>query len=326
MRLSWLIPVRDGERWLAECLASALDECGPDDEIVVVDDGSHRSPSALLPADPRVRLLTQPPLGIVAALERGRAACRGRYVARLDADDVALPGRVNAQIAALEAEPRLAVVGGRARLRRDDGPVPEGMRLYLDWINGLDDLHRELLVESPLLHPAVTFRAEAVADVGGYRAGDLPEDYELWLRLAGAGWRLGAVPHEVVLLRDRDDRLTRTDPRYRKAAFSAVKREWVAAHLLAGGPRRVAVWGAGRTGRPWIRWLREAGHALTVLDSFAGQARQGVPVEPPEALVGREVDLLLVAVAARGARGLIRDRLAELRPDLIEGERWWAVA
>ena len=185
--VSWLLPVRDGARWLGDALRSALAECGPDDEVIVVDDGSRDQPERVVPTDPRLRLLVQAPLGIVAALELGRAACSAPFIARLDADDVALPGRIETQLAAFEADPGLVAVGGQARIQRDDGPVPEGMLTYVAWVNGLSALEPQLLVESPLFHPAVTFRASAVAAVGGYRPGDLPEDYDLWLRLPGRG-------------------------------------------------------------------------------------------------------------------------------------------
>ncbi len=327
--VSWLIPVRDGGRWLADAAGSALAQCGPGDELVVVDDGSREDPGPLLPADPRVRLLYQPPLGIASALERGRAACRGRYVARLDADDLALPGRLAAQVAALEADPALGAVGGRARIGRDDGPVPGGMLAYVEWVNGLRDPHPQLLVESPLFHPAVTFRASAVAAVGGYRGGDFPEDYALWLDLAAAGWRLKNLDREVVWLRDREDRLTRSDPRYRREAFRRLKMDWLARTRLAGAPltpRRVGVWGAGRGGRPWIRWLVARGCAVQVFDLKHGGRRQGLPIQPAGAVEGAALDLLLVAVGARGARALIRAQLARWRPEWAEGRDWLAVA
>jgi len=327
--VSWLIPVRDGAATLGVAVRSALDECGPADEVVVVDDGSCDAPASVLPADPRVHLLVQPPAGIVAALEAGRARCRGTLIARLDADDRALPGRIAAQRAALAADPSLAAVGGRARVHRDEGAVPEGMDRYVAWVNGLTDrqaLARNVLVESPLFHPATTLRAAALAQVGGWRAGDLPEDYDLWLRLVAAGWGLCNVPVEVVDIADRPARLTRTDPRYRRAAFTALKQAHLAQTRLRE-PARVGLWGAGRTGRPWLRWLRAEGHEVCVLvDAFARGERQGLAVSAPEALVGQDLDLLLVAVGARGARDEIRVRLARLRPDLVEGVGWLALS
>jgi hypothetical protein len=200
------------------------------------------------------------------------------------------------------------------------------MARYVAWVNGLSCLHRELLVESPLFHPAALMRAEAVEAVGGYREGDLPEDYDLWLRLVAAGWRLGAVAQEVVSLRDREDRLTRVDPRYRREAFEQVKRAHLKATVLAT-PKRVGVWGAGRTGRRWIRWLLDEGHSVpAVVDTGPGQERSGVAIRPPEVLPGLGMDVLLVAVGVRGAREQIRAEIARLRPEWEEGRDWWAVA
>jgi len=324
-RVSWILPVRDGRRWLREAALSALDDSRDDDELIVIDDGSSDDPGAALPDDPRVRLIHQPPSGIVAALERGRAAARGPYLARLDADDRSLPGRLAAQRAALRDDPTLGVVGGQARIRRDDGPVPEGMRRYVAWLNDLRDPHAVLLVESPLFHPAVMVRAAALAQVGGYRDGDFPEDYDLWLRLAGARWRLRNLERRVVVLRDRSDRLTRADPRYRRAAFRQLKMEWLVAHHLQPG-MRVVVWGGGREGRPWIRWLRARGMIVPAVVDLRPGVRQGVPVITSEALPGVACDRLIAAVGARGARALIRARLRTLRPDLVEGSGWWAVA
>ncbi len=325
-RVGWLIPVRDAARWLGEAVQSALAECAPEDEVLVVDDGSRDDPLSVLADDPRLRVIHQPPLGIVAAMERGRRELDTPLIARLDADDVALPGRIAAQRALLAADPGLAAVGGRARMRADSGEVPEGMRRYTEWVNSLDDPHRGILVESPLFHPAVLMRAAAVEAVGGYRDGDFPEDYDLWLRFVAGGWRIGAAAQDVVLLRDRPGRLTRTDPRYARRAFFPLKRDWVARVLLPAR-RRVVVWGAGQEGTPWIRWLVQAGHDVpAVLDIKHGSTRQGAPILPPEALETLRFDLLLVAVGARGARDEIRGRIAAMRPELVEGRDWWAVA
>ena len=326
MQVSWLIPVRNGGELLQSAVDSAISECGPADEVIVVDDGSTDGSVATLAHHKQLRCLQQAPKGIVAALEHGRKQARGELIARLDSDDIALPGRMRHQKRILSAHPSTAAVGGRAQIHRENGPVSPGMLRYVAWLNGLQDLHSQRLIESPLFHPAVTLRATAVEAVGGYEQGDFPEDYDLWLRLIAGGWKLENVSQEVVSIRDHDARLTRTDPRYSPSAFRRAKQRHLQATLL-NQPRRLVVWGAGRTGRPWIRWLLESGHSLeAIIDIGPGVSRQGVPIQPPSALPSLDFDLLLVAVGIPIARQEIREALRDIRPDLVEGKNWWAIA
>ncbi len=322
--------MRDGARWLGEAVASALADSEPGDEVVVVDDGSRDDPGAVLPRDSRVRLLRQPPRGIVAALEHGRSVAAGELIARLDCDDLVLPGRLPAQRAFLAENPGVAAVGGRARAVADGGEVPGFMQRYVAWVNSVRYPAREILVESPMFHPASTIRAAALSAVGGWRQGDFAEDYDLFLRLAAAGHGLYNLDQEVLAWRDRPGRLTRTDPRYAREAMFPLKCGWLASGPLATR-RRVATWGAGKAGRPWLAWLRAQGHDLVgVIDIGAGlrgfASRQGVPVTPPGSLAHLPFDLLLVAVGSRGGREEVRGRIAALRPELVEGRDWFAVA
>ncbi len=324
--MSWIIPVRDGTAWIRDAVASALADSGDTDEVLVIDDGSTVPVATHLEPDPRLRVLRTDRNGIVRALEWGRHHARGRYLARLDADDVTLPGRIEAQIDRLESDPRLAVVGGGAELFSEAGASPgQGMLEYVAWINGLMHPELGLFVDAPLFHPAVLMRADSIQAVGGYRDGDFPEDYDLWLRLWSGGYGLAAVPTKVVRIRDHGERLTRRDPRYRREAFEDLKRITLSNSLLRS-PKRVAVWCGPRFGKPWIRWLKSRGHEVVVaIDLHAGGSRVGVPVIAPDELKTTDCDLLLVAVGRRGARELIRDSIRQIRPEWVEGMNWWAV-
>src|ERR1700679_4394868 len=114
-RVSVVMAVRDGDRWLAEAVESLLGQSERAFECIVVDDGSEDRTPVLLDAlrrrDGRLRVLRQPRLGLCAALNRGLAEARGPLVARLGADDVAHESRLERQVAAFAARPELGVLG-----------------------------------------------------------------------------------------------------------------------------------------------------------------------------------------------------------------------
>jgi hypothetical protein len=243
----------------------------------------------------------------------------------MDADDVARPERLAEQVALLERAPRVTVVDSRVAWI---GSVPGGgggMRRYIEWANALADgergggeshaaIARDFFVESPVINPAAMARRAAIAAAGGYRDGDFPEDYDLWLRLLLRGERFAKIPRTLLEWRDAPTRLTRTHPRYRRAAFVAIKSEalWrLEGERIAEGP--AAVWGAGGRGRAWRRFLRERGvrprFVVDIDPRKIGRALDGAPVVPPEALARRRWAYLLVVVAAPGARAVIRAHL-----------------
>jgi glycosyltransferase involved in cell wall biosynthesis len=127
-----VVPVRDGEAYLAEALESVLSQDVAPQEVVVVDDGSRdRSAEVARAAGPRVRVVSQGPLGAGAARNRGVEATRAPWIAFLDADDRWVPGKLRLQRDALAAAPGAVASIGRIRqfhspdLGRSDRPDPE---------------------------------------------------------------------------------------------------------------------------------------------------------------------------------------------------------
>ncbi len=190
--VSVLLPAKDAEATVDAAVASVLSQSLTDLELVAVDDGSTDGTRARLERwaerDGRVRVLASPGRGLVRALNFGLAHCRGRYVARMDADDESPPTRLDRALAA---------VGTGVGIFRDDRPVSPNMVAYGRWLGSLTTpelLFRDRFVESPLCHPSATLRAEALARVGGYQDGDFPEDWALWLELLDAGFKLVNLP------------------------------------------------------------------------------------------------------------------------------------
>jgi GT2 family glycosyltransferase len=333
--VSVLLPVRDAAPWLDDCLASLARQTLVDFEVVAVDDGSVDDSGAILDRwaarDRRFSVVHQPPRGLVPALNRGLDHCRGELVARMDADDVSHPRRLELQTGLLAALPGIGVVSCLVR-HFPSRVVAEGFRLYEEWLNSLADhggMARERFIESPLAHPSAMVRREVLEAAGGWHDTGWPEDYDLWLRLFEAGVGFAKVARPLFFWREHGDRLTRTDERYSVPSFLRCK-----AHYLARGPLAetdgIILWGAGQTGRRLSKALRDEGVKIELVvdidPSKIGRTLRGVPIIGPDEL-GDHLDpetVILAAVASRGARDLIRTRLVDV--GLAEGDSFWCVA
>lgn len=333
-RYSVLLPVFNAEPFLVECLTSLKRQTEEDFEVVAVDDGSTDGSAVILGewarSDRRFRVLERSHQGLVPSLNEGLAMCRGSLVARLDADDIAHPRRMELQVRALESDPDLTVVSSLVR-HFPASQVAQGFKLYDQWLNHLTDheaMAVERFVESPVAHPSVMFRKQRIIEAGGYRDCGWAEDYDLWLRLFEQGHRFFKVPRILHFWRESEGRVSRTDPRYSSDAFLKCK-----AHYFARGPAAsadsVVLWGAGPNGKRLRRYLEIDGvkvKAMIDIDpAKIGRMIQGTevmaPDELPELLDRRTI--FVAAVASRGARQLIRDRLMSL--GLQEGERFWCL-
>ena len=331
-RVSVLLPVRDAAPTLEDCLGSLAAQTLRDHEVVAVDDGSTDGSGALLARaaerDARVRLLPTEPRGIVAALNEALALARAPLVARMDADDVAHPERLDRQARRLTDDAGVGILGCRVKLvgGGDNG----GMRAYVEWLNALvehEAIVRDLYVESPLAHPSVMMRTADLRALGGYRAFDGPEDYDLWLRAHARGLRFAKDTSVLLEWRDRADRLTRRDPRYAPARFRAGTLE-----ARERGPLRarrpVVVWGAGPIGKAWARALAARGHSLAAFVDVdprkIGRVLHGAPVVALDAVPSLGGALHLGAVGQPGARA--RSRAAAAALGLADGTDLVAVA
>jgi glycosyltransferase involved in cell wall biosynthesis len=319
--VSVLLPYRNVASTVEEALDGLLGSAGPEIEVLAVDDGStDDGPSVvsrLAARHRRVVPLSSGGAGLVAALRQAVSrATAPEFLARMDGDDVALPGRLAAQVARMREQPRLGALGTRVEPFPADA-VGEGLRLYVDWQNSLlspEEHARELFVESPLCHPSVLLRRRALDEVGGFREVPWAEDYDLWLRLDAAAWQLAKLPDLLLRWRHRPGRTTFADPRYALGRYREAKAPFLARRLaeLAGG-RPLALWGAGGTGRRLARALEPFGlrpaFFVDVDPRKIGGVARGMPIEPPDRL-DREKVFVLAAVGVRGARALIRARIA----------------
>ena len=323
--VSVLLPVHDAIGTLPAALRSIQRQTLTDFECVVVDDGCSDGSAGIVrsfaAADARFVLVSQPHAGVAAALERGLARCRGRYVARMDADDLSHKRRLELQIERLEARPELAGIGAHVWMfpRRT---LTDGLAAHERWLNSLDEpasVARDAFVECPIVHPTLCIRRE-VLTAHGYRDAGWPQDYDLVLRLLASGQRLAVLPRKLLGWRDGPNRITRTADYTRRERIVACKAHYLARGFLAGSQRYV-LWGYGDTGRTLCRALRLHGkqpHTIVELHPRRiGQQIAGAPVVHPSALAGRAGLAVVISVSGTEQRNEARARARTL--GLVEG-------
>lgn len=228
------MPVRDGGPWVREAVDSVLAQDFGAFELIAVDDGSTDDTAAILAdaaaRDARVRVLRPEGRGLVAALTCAVAAAQGEYLARLDADDVAAPGRLGRQVAVMDARPALGLLGSWAD-KIDQSGAPIG-RLTPE-----TDPHRLaglLARTNPFIHSSLMLRTALVRRLGGYRAAfEAAEDHDLWLRIAEAA-EVANLPEALIRYRWHPGNVTQR--KEVRQCFSVRLAQHAAAARRAGRP------------------------------------------------------------------------------------------
>jgi hypothetical protein len=209
-RVTVVVAVYNGGQYLDEAVRSVLEQTYRDFELLVVDDASDDGSGERVAAtgDPRIRLLRNDRnIGQVPSLNRGLVEALGEYVARLDADDVMLPTRLERQVEVLDAEPSVALVGTWLDVVDEAGRRWATLRghvgSYAEFVSAI------LANRIPFGHPSLMFRRDVVRDLGGYDPSLAPsEDKDLYRRLALARLEARVIPELLVRYRRHDMQLS----------------------------------------------------------------------------------------------------------------------
>jgi glycosyltransferase involved in cell wall biosynthesis len=318
--ISVLVPVWNAAATLPACLWSLQRQTEQRWQCVLVDDGSEDGSLAwarwFAAQDTRFMIVATAHQGLVATLQTGLAHCRGRFVARMDADDLMHRQRLLLQAQTLAESPHLAAVGCHVRLFPRRG-LPEGRRTYERWLNSIDTPERvrqDAFVECPIAHPTLMIRREVLQTLE-YRDQGWPEDYDLLLRLLARGNDVGVVPRRLLSWRDTPRRLSRTSPTYALERFTACKAAFLAASFLKGTQTYI-LWGYGDTGKTLRQALLAHGkipsHIVEIHPGRLGNRIHNALVIPPEGLVHVLRHRVVVSVAGAQARYEIRQAMLRL--------------
>lgn len=266
--ISVLLPFHNAAAFIRQAIGSVLAQSCRDWELVLVNNASSDDSLTIAQSftDPRIRMVHEPVKGIAFALNTGLAHCRGRYIARMDADDVMLPGRLAMQSQFLDEEPSFDLVSGLVEFSSDLDDA-RGYEAYVQQVNAWrteDEIRQHRFVESPFAHPSVMFREELVEKFGAYDTSGFPEDYELWLRWLDKGVRMHKLAVPVLKWNDHLSRLSRVHPHYSPEAFDRVRYHYLAKWLkprVSSLPPLYA-WGGGKLARKKMKLLESEGIAV----------------------------------------------------------------
>ena len=216
-----LMPVYNAERFLSEAIDSILQQSLTDFEFLIIDDGSTDSSREIINSykDPRIRLVqNETNLGITASLNKGIQLARASLIARMDADDISYPERLQKQYDYLRTHPDCALLSTSARVITEDKQT-----VYIDKINSRY-FYYNLTFTSPIFHPTVMYVKKAVQAVGMYTV-PYSEDFELFWHMSRQ-YKIDNLPEVLLDYRNNSQSLHQVNKKreYDDAAFNQTVR------------------------------------------------------------------------------------------------------
>lgn len=230
-----LMSVYNGLPYLPEAIDSILQQTFQDFQFLIVDDASTDGTGEILAEysrrDPRIQILTnEQNRGLGYSLARGVEAATTPWIARLDADDIAVPNRLELQMGYITQNSDLDILGGYALIINSSKQVVDERKVPI--------CHEEitrLIWTNPFLHSTVMFRREAIARVGSYSGRVRKrQDYELWFRCAAAGLKFANLPIPLIYYRFTEETFKRNN--LSQVAIPQVLMGWRGCWIVGASP------------------------------------------------------------------------------------------
>jgi glycosyltransferase involved in cell wall biosynthesis len=199
-KVTVLMPVYNGEKYIKEALESILQQTFIDFEFLIINDGSTDNSVSIIKSfnDNRIRLIhNEKNSGLVYSLNKGIGLSNGEYIARMDCDDVSIPERLEKQVGFLNSNPGVSAVSAHIRFMNADGELTGYWDNDIN-TNNWPEIYSALAKHDCIAHPAVVIRKSVISKYLYRRAQKNVEDWDLWLRMAADGHIIDKI-NEVLL-------------------------------------------------------------------------------------------------------------------------------
>lgn len=315
--ISVILPFYNAEITLKAAAESILNQRFENFELLLVDNNSTDKSACiaqrLAQKDSRIKLLHEANKGVSNAMNCGLKKAKGNFIARMDADDISLPERLEKQVQFLEEHPEIDFVGSEVKYVAHNKNTA-GFQRFVNWVNSFhspEEIKLNRFVEIPIVNPTILFRRALFEEHGGCFNGDFPEDYEMQLRYLQAGAKMAKLPLQLLEWHDYSTRLTRTDKRYSTESFFKTKakyfKRWSEKHNRFHP--NIWVWGAGRKTRQRAKLFEDEGLVVKgYIDIVETKNSQKNILHYTE--IPKPGEMFVVSMVTKlGARELIKDFL-----------------
>lgn len=228
--VSVLMPVYNAQPYLTSAIQSILDQTYPNFEFVIIEDGSTDNSLEELQLlqlmdEQKIQLIENGTnKGIIYSLNKGLQVARGKYIARMDADDIAFKNRLLQQVQFLEQHPDYGIVGtGMLEFKED-----QILRYWYSFAQD-DKLRIKAIFNSPFAHPTVMIRNKVFDAIIGYDENyPIVEDYRLWLDIM-KNWKIANLEQPLLYYRIHDRNLSRNKRSVQREGLEKLYQEWLPA-------------------------------------------------------------------------------------------------
>jgi len=225
MKVTVLMPVYNGEKYLKEAIDSIIGQTFTDFELLIIDDGSTDKSADIIKSytDTRIRLIkNRENIGLIKSLNKGIEAALGEYIARMDCDDIALPTRLEKQVGFFGNKPKTCMVASRVVLINADGKETGH---WNDDINTqtFSEIYHTLPKANCIAHPSVMIRRNIVLKYLYNQKQKGSEDWDLWMRLAASGQIIEKINEDLLKYRIHPLSVTQTGNTGKKSQNKTMK-------------------------------------------------------------------------------------------------------
>lgn len=220
--VSVVMSVLNAELSLKAAMNSILNQTFTDFEFIVINDGSTDKTAQIIASfnDSRIKVFNQTNHGLIYSLNLGIKKSKGKYIARMDADDLSDIHRLEQQVNYLQANPDIAALGSTFAMTDDANKTTQVFARPTRSV----DIQRQLYIQNPLSHGSMMIRKQALVDVGGYSSDKRHiEDYDLWIRLHKAGIYFAVIPEALYYWHNNPDGVSTQNTDLQKKSFEALR-------------------------------------------------------------------------------------------------------